>query len=141
MDPLSIGASALTVAGALVGALRAVQTVRKAPTEIQSLINDVSDLQAVISEVTTALQVRVKPEELPPDSLRALQGLLDKATAKLLQLDNVIHKCLGPVGTRGTISPLGRLKWPRERPVVRQLQNELREIKLGIATLWGAANS
>jgi hypothetical protein len=141
MDPLSAGASAITVAEALVRALKAAVTILKAPIEIQSLINDVSDLQAVISEVTIALEGRVNPEELPPDSFHALQGLLDRAAIILRQLSNIVDRCVGQVNTRVAISTLGRLKWLRQRPIVRQRQKELREIKMGIAALWGAANS
>lgn len=141
MDPLSSGASAITAAEALVRALGVVQTVLKAPIEIQSLINDISDFQAVVSEVTIALKGRVNLDEVPPDSFRAFQGLVDKATTILHQLNKIVDRCVGQVDRRGAISTLGRLKWLCQRPAVRLRQKELREIKLGIAALWGAANS
>ena len=107
MDPLSIGASALTVAEVLVGALKTIQIVRKAPAEVQSLINDVSDLQAVISEVTTALPMATL---LEPDVeallFRRLRddteaecflvpiSKVSRPVAVLVQTTQELHRCL-----------------------------------------------
>jgi hypothetical protein len=90
----------------------------------------------------TALKDRVKLDEPSPDLLCALHALLERATAKMLQLSQIVHQGLGSVKKGSKISSaMVRLRWIKDRSTIRELQKEISEIKLNIAALWGGANS
>jgi hypothetical protein len=141
MDPLSVGASALTIAETVVGALKIIEGLHSAPAEIHSLINVVSDVQVVVREVHSAVSRRSNVEDLPSDSIGNLETLLTRARSKLLDLDQIIQYRLLTSDEGGLVSKTARVRWLRERGRVGKLQKELSDIKLNIAAVWGAANS
>src|SRR5436190_21446089 len=141
MDPLSITAASLAISEAVVGSLKILHGLHYAPTEIQVLINDVSDFQAVITEVQSGFLNRVKPGEIATGTLCALQQLLDSANSKLLQLKDIAERCLGSKSMHGRMNTLLRIRWIREKERMKRTRKELFEVKLSITTLGGAINS
>jgi hypothetical protein len=141
MDPVALVTKTLALTDAVVGGLKLFQIVLEAPAEIASLINDMSDLQVVFKEVHSALQ---QHHDATNHSLLGLNLLLGRAKEKLLQLDQIIQYCT-PSGPEGKVQALqktaARFRWVRGKPRVGKLQKDLLEIKLGLAAMWGAANS
>jgi hypothetical protein len=142
MDPLSIGASALTIADAVGGALKLLGIIHDAPDEIYALSNDISDLQIVIREIHTALSQRINFGDIPCNTLSGLHKLLNRANGGLFELNQILRcRLLAGNTSEGKISKLARIRWIRERPRVRKIQKDLSDLKLNITTLWGAATS
>ncbi|KAF2259873.1 ankyrin [Lojkania enalia] len=135
MDPYSIIASSLTISETVIQSLRVISSLRKAPVELRSLVNEVSDFQAVLAEIQAAYLHRVNYD------LRPLERLFTKANSKLLQLKSIAEKCFRPKGSNRRTSIFYRIRWIQEKDTVLQIRRELSEAKLDIIAAWGAANS
>ena len=141
MDPLSIGASALTICQTVVGVLQLIKAVQGAPDEIRALIDDLCDLEAVIKSVETASSQPASFHHAAQDGFPAIQRLVKKAKAKLLSLHDIVRHKLLPEPTSQSVPKFARLHWLQERHRVRALQDDLRDIKLNIVSVWGSITS
>ena len=135
MDPLSITVSAITIAGTIVCGLEALKNFNDAPGEIQAVANEISDLQAVLGNVESMVNEHdgVVPSEFLPVAM--------KAKSKLLELNHLITTRL--LRTRSSTGETNhaRLNWLRYRNRVREMQAGLRDTKLTLCTLLGAATA
>jgi hypothetical protein len=92
MDPLSLTASIITVSALAqeVGkTLRKLHQLRHVSDEIHSLVNDVSDLQAVLGEVDRAVIQYQATAHLPEEVVAPLSQTVEAAKKKLLELDQM----------------------------------------------------
>ena len=141
MDPLSITASVIAILGAareVTKGLAKVQALQHAPAELSGLINEVSDLRAVIS------QVSIFSNQLEEENFRgpvvALKGHLSRAMVQLRTLDNLINTKLFKFRADGT-TRMSRRAWIRLRADVELMQRELRSIRGNIGTALGVVTS
>ncbi|MCJ1234755.1 hypothetical protein MMC14_002718 [Varicellaria rhodocarpa] len=93
-------------------------------------MREVSDLQLVLEEVNDVVRAQGGREDRISPHLAAL---LHKARTTLLRLDKVIHYRL----VKTQVAGCGKVKvaplvWMREKSNVKQLQEELRDIRLNI---------
>src|SRR5947207_13362273 len=139
MDPLSLTASIVTVSGLAQEAgktLRKVHQLRHVSDEIHSLVNDVSDLQAVLGEVDRAVIQYQATAHLPDEVVAPLSQTVEAAKQKLLELDQMTTRAVGPdAKTKGT--KLG-LKWFWARPKALSIQQSLRNTRINLVTILGS---
>jgi hypothetical protein len=140
MDPLSITASVLTVAGTIVKALEKIQILHHAPDEFQALVNEVSDIQVILGEIETVLQersVHAVPGHVPDT---ALSRLLERAKDTLLVLQTLIDDRLvgSPSGTGGR--KVAKFTWLRERSRVKDIQENLHILRQNLAVALANLN-
>ena len=144
MDPLSLTASVIaviTAAGTVASGLKKLQVIANATDELLALMTEVSDIQIVLEEVNDALRAQGGYGEHM--SLN-LAKLLIRAKTTLLRLNKVIQTHVAKSQASGT-SPSGpkvaRLTWMMERSTVRTLQEDLRLIRLNLATTLASGNA
>lgn len=140
MDPLSIIASTITLAAATVNTLEALRVLHDAAKEVHALINEVSDLSVVLQEVERSIKERQSHQQLPQLATKSICTHLGRAKEKLSLLDNLIKRRLTDSVSVGREPKVARIAWLRHKSKAKELQEELKEIRLGFSTLWGAAN-
>lgn len=141
MDPLSVTASVLTIVGIAMQvskSLAKVRAIHYAPAELSSLINEVSDLRAIISQVASfSNQLE---EEKFKGPVVALKSHLDRAIDQLRALDNLTNTKLLKIRSNGT-TRISRLAWSRLSPDVDLMRRELRSNRVNIGTALGIVTS
>ncbi|CAL8574443.1 hypothetical protein XPA_000403 [Xanthoria parietina] len=141
MDPLSVTASVLTILGVATQVTKGLAKVRAlhyAPAELSSLINEVSDLRAIISQVATfSNQLE---EERFRGPVIALKSHLDRATDQLRSLENLINAELIKIRNNGT-TRISRTAWIRLSPDIDMMRRELRSNRVNIGTALGIVTS
>ena len=133
MDPLSAGASAITVLGAALGAtkvsLQFLKTIKKAPKALRDLIDEVKQIDAILSDVKGACQHGQQCSA-------SLELLLPRAKAKLQDLNELIHSQL--VKTKENVE-VDRFAFAKHQGKVYGLKEDLRNLRQDITTALSAA--
>ncbi|MCJ1316497.1 hypothetical protein MMC15_001818, partial [Xylographa vitiligo] len=134
MDPISSPASILAVVGAAQDSvkisLKFLRTIRKALGGLQALLDEVTQIEAVLSDVKNACG---HGQESTP----ALDLLLDKTTTKLLQLNKLIHFKL--VRAKETLE-VDSLSFARHQGVIAEFKDDLKSLRQDITAALSAAN-
>ncbi|KAL7758433.1 hypothetical protein ACKLNR_010860 [Fusarium oxysporum f. sp. zingiberi] len=92
MDPVSIAATAITMAGIVIQGLRQAKAVRDAPADVDRLVSAVSELQLVLLEMHKMLDERRLTEDAVLQSKETdenLADLLDRAAKNLERLQTI----------------------------------------------------
>ncbi|MCJ1430740.1 hypothetical protein MMC27_000090 [Xylographa pallens] len=133
MDPISSAASILAVVGATQDgvkiSLKFLRIIRRAPRGLQALLDEVTQIEAVLSDVKIACEYGQK-------SSPALDLLLKKAATKLLQLNKLVHFKL--VKAKGGLE-VDRLSFARYRGEIAELKDDLTSLRHDITALLCAA--
>jgi len=140
MDPLSVIASTLAVVQAALGTLNVLLVLRGAPAEIKSLVQDISDLEAVLRTIEQASRGEGLLQPQAQDGYSAVQRLLTKARSKVLELQQILAGRIVPNCSKGA-SKFARVQWLQERSRVKAIQQDLQGVKLDIVSVWGAIAS
>ena len=106
-------------------------SLKSAPDELTALLNEVSDIQAVLDQVVFTLE-RSKDVQAR-DTFTDLERHIERARAKLLELDKLVYYQLVKYSKTGKIQ-VDRVPWVRERARVVALQGELKEIRINLLT-------
>jgi hypothetical protein len=141
MDPLSVTASILAIVGAanqVYKGLAKIRALHHAPAELSALINEVSDLRAILSQVAT-FSSRLEEERLRGPVI-ALKSHLSRARDQLCVVDNLITAELIKVKADGTVK-ISRTAWLRLKPDFDLAQRELTGIRVNIGTALGIVTS
>jgi hypothetical protein len=135
MDPVSLIASVITIAGTVSISLEQVCAFCGAQTEVLSLINEVNDLRLVLDEINHTVQER--GQRLDPQEGRtiAINSVLQKTCAELAEADGIIKTDVLRSGTTNGEQKVGRVSWVRHRPKFKRLQVRLKEKRLTLSTL------
>ena len=141
MDPLSITASCISVvavAGTATRGLKKLRDLTIVPEIILSIVNEVSDLTLVLQDIR--LNFHQESLHISKSAVTTTERLLDRARTELLELDQIINYrlLLSPKGN-GELT-FSRAAWIFEERRVRQLQANLRTIRLDIAASFAALN-
>lgn len=140
MDPLSIIASSIAIAGALSVSLEAARTLHNSSSGLHPLINEVSEIRIVLIEVERAILERRHHQQLPQATVDNICKISAGAKKTLNQLDTIINerliRSLTPLGE----TKVARLAWLRQKSKVKSLQQELKRTRLSLAGIWGAAH-
>ncbi|KAJ6070734.1 ankyrin repeat-containing domain protein [Penicillium canescens] len=141
MDPLSISASILTVLAAAVSSAKVLKKAKNfshLPDQLCALLNEISDLRAVLS-VLDGLRKEDLSEELQGSIVR----LLKRAKAAFDELEEVLKTTLVNTNDEQEYSPLrvSRMVWIRRQGCLKRLNQEIREIRSCMQTLLISMNS
>lgn len=140
MDPLSVIASSIAIAGAVSKGLEVATTVHSASNELHPLMNDASETRILLQEIERCIRERQNYQQLPQGTTENIFKVLVGAKHKLQQLDTIINgRLIDSIGPSGE-AKVARLAWLRHKPKVKRLQQELKRTRLSLAGLWGAAN-
>ena len=131
MDPLSIVASAITVAAALSTTLETIRNVSQANNELLALTNEVSDMSIVLSEVDYVCLEHQAQGDSSPRSVSSLSNLVEAAEFKMSELNRLIRRMNEKVPPRLS----SRLNWLRSGCRARALQEDLQRIRNNITTV------
>ncbi|CAI6330864.1 unnamed protein product [Periconia digitata] len=139
MDPLSITASILAIVGAseqAVKGLAKLRALKDAPAELSALINEVSDLRAVLAQICfLGVQLEQASNNGP---VIALRSLLDRANGQILELDQCIqHDISKPEATNPGRIKVSRVSWTLHQKRVSSLRQDLRTTRLNLGTALG----
>ena len=141
MDPLSIIASCIAVAGAggtAIKGLRKLRDITRIPHVLLTVINEVADLTMVVQNINLTFQAYQDSANIPRASMAIIDQLLDRAQATLLELDQVLnYRLLQSPKPSGEIT-FSRSAWILEEHRVHRLQSRLRTTRLDIATSFAA---
>ncbi|KAL8834483.1 MAG: hypothetical protein Q9170_003718 [Blastenia crenularia] len=143
MDPLSITASVIAVAGLAASTGRAFQDLRSLcktlPGRLHALSNEVADIELVLYQVASVFEQRGKDPVLQEHAL-SIPKLVEGAELKLEELRSIIRR-LSQL-CKGTRAPLyGAYTWRKDQPRLQSLQDDIRNIKCSLNIMLGASNS
>ncbi|KAI4187971.1 MAG: hypothetical protein LQ346_005403 [Caloplaca aetnensis] len=143
MDPLSVTASVIAVAGLAAATGRAFQELRALcktlPGKLHALSNEVVDIELVLRQVATVFEERGN-DPVFQAHVTNVPKLLESADSKLEELSFIIQTFSG--SCRGSKAPLyGAYTWRKNQPRLQGLQEDIRSIKCNLNIILGASNS
>ncbi|KAF2236787.1 ankyrin [Viridothelium virens] len=143
MDPLSVSASIVALVGAATTAVKIIKKLHDAPSEVCGLLEEISDLQAVLAGLHTVVTNLSAEDRSPTTRLltQSLSDLLDRAKSKIVKIGGIIHGILDRPAAENGKAKVSRVSWLMEKSNVRALQEDIRSIKLSLALLLGAVAS
>ena len=143
-DPLSITASIIAVVGAAEGVtktLAKIKSIRNAPDELLPLINEVSDLKIILSDMQNYITQNTQKPQISQQELRNISTLINRAKEKLLELDQLIqYRLVKPESISDQIK-VSRREWLRAKSTIEKFRQSLRDIKLNIMAQMMVINS
>ena len=135
MDPLSITASALAVTEAILGTFKVLQIACGARSEIDALSKRVADFSSVLKTIEHASHRPGLSKGASNDGLLAIRHLLDSASVKLLDLQEILDKKFS-TNRSNFKSSINKVVWITERKRVKQLVQDLDVLKIDILSVW-----
>ena len=139
-DPLSITASIIAVIGAAEGVSKGfskIKDIRKAPSDLLALMNEVSDLSVILGDVESNIR-HADRVPLPREQTAHMSALIQRAKDRLLELDQLIQfRLVKPATDKIKIS---RREWTIAKPTITKLRESLRDIRLNLLTQMVAMN-
>ena len=141
MDPLSVAASAITVAtlaGRICTAFADLRSLcRSLPGRLHALNNEVADLEIVLCELASLIESRAV---LPDSKQSAIPHLLTQANIKLVELQSIVGRLR--TTRRDTKIPIVAANLFRtEQSKLQTLQEDIRSVKCNLNILLGASKS
>ena len=153
MNPLSLTASIIAVIGVGGQAARAVRklaSLKGASDTVLALNNEISDLRLVVLAIQDIFQKQQTNGVQFPGSTASevdinasVTSSLRHAKEKSVELDALYRRLsTSAPGTNGPASlPVNRVAWLREQRRIRQMQEDLRDVRLKLNATLGVLNS
>lgn len=142
MEPLSVAASAITVATLAASTCRAFSNLRSLckslPGRLHALNNEVADIEVVLIQVATIFHERAC--SIPDNKQQIIPRLLEQASDKLDELRIAIER-LTRLCDRTKIFVVQAHAWRKEQPKLRTLQHDIKTVKCSLNIVLGASNS
>ena len=143
MDPLSITASVIAVAGMAASTGRTFQELRSLcktlPGRLHALSNEVADIELVLNQVAAVFRERGNDPVLQAH-VSGIPTLVEGANSKLQELKSIIERfsqsCRG-----NRVSWSGAYLWRKDQARLQILQEDIRSIKCSLNIMLGASNS
>ena len=139
MDPLSIIASIIAIGSFATASLNVILKIRGASDEVQALINEISDLSAIVKDVEHTLRYN-KRLNAESNGVATLHAVLSKANITINHLHAFVSRVLMKEETLLRDARISRTTWLREKPQVSNYQRQLLAIKLELSHALGIAN-
>ena len=134
MDPLSISASVVTLAGLAIQLGKYASSLHNAPAEILALSNEMVDLNLLVVKLESVRS----DDQIPGHWNHDLRKILDPLKLKIQELSTFVNAC----ESSGALSEFkSRLKWPMVQSKAQALQKDLREIRLNTITYLAAQSA
>ena len=143
MDPVSLAASVIAIAGLAAKTGAAFHDLRSAckslPGRLHALNNEVIDLEVVLRQVASVLAQRAQ-DPIIQDQEEAIPHLLKQTRTKLDELATIVRKLTEL--SANTKIPLFRVAaWRRDQPRLLALQEDIKTVKCSLNIVLGASNS
>ncbi|KAF2219190.1 hypothetical protein BDZ85DRAFT_46813 [Elsinoe ampelina] len=139
MDPLSVTAGIIAIGGFTTASLKVILKVRGASDEIQALINEISDLSAIVKDVEhTLLHNKHLTKETPGFS--NLHTVLVRAKTTITHLHAFVNSVLIKEESMLRNERLSRTTWLKQKPQVSKYQHDLLSIRTELSQALGLAN-
>ena len=143
-DPLSIIASVVTLIGTADTILKTLQrfrNLRKAPDEVLALINEVTDLQIVLDDVSGCLSEAGETSTSDTRRLQHMATLINRAKENMLQLEDIMRSVIGKYGSLRDDWKMWRVRWVGAKDPVEVVRQNLRDVRLNIMTQMMVINT
>ena len=141
MDPISIAASAITIATLAAKTCAALAELRSIchslPGRLHALNNEVADLELVLFQLASLIQERDCLPEIRPSTI---PYLLKQASTKLNELKNIVRRHVFSC-QKSKISLIGANAWRKDQTKLQELQEDIRAVKCSLNIMLGASNS
>ena len=143
MDPLSITASIIAVAGLAASTGRAFRDLRALcktlPGRLHALSNEVADIELVLYQVASVHRERAN-DPILRQNRSGIPLLLQEAKDRLEDLRDVVRKLI-ELGAQTKVPLFQAYAWRKEQTRLQALQEDIRTIKCNLNILLGASNS
>ena len=142
MDPLSIAASAITVAALAASTCLTFSELRSLckslPGRLHALNNEVADTEIVLAELAAVFRKRTSLIEEAEQQVTL--GLLSKARFALSQLQDIL-KGFTVLCDRFKLVLIQAHAWRKEQPKLGRLQDDIMRVKCTLGIMLGASIS
>ena len=142
MDPLSIAASAVTVAALAASTCRTFSELRSfcrsLPDRLHALNNEVADTEIVLAQLATVFSKRTSLIEEAEQQVTL--DLLSQASVALSQLQDILKEFTG-LRNRSQFVLIQARAWRKEQSNLERLQANLKRVKCTLGIMLGASNS
>ena len=142
MDPLSVTASVIAIAGAASTAglsIKKLLSLRGTSDAVLALNNEVSDLQLVLQAINTLLQKH--GSSIRPEIGSSIRDTSNQATKCLQDLDTIIDLRSMSIRKVHGKPIFNRTAWLRQRGRIQRVQENLRSLRAKLITALGILNS
>lgn len=140
MDPVSIVASSIAFAGAIIASLEAFRTVYDAGTDLEMLLSELAETKMMLADIEKALTSQELEDQLQPDRIESLRRLILDAQKKLLILSAIVSEKFDVSHVSVGGPHVARLAWLRHSGKVKKIQSSLNQTRDRITATLGAAN-
>ena len=132
MDPLSITASILAVAGAggnLARGLKRVLELKTAPDALLALNNEVNEVELIIQDVQVLLEQLYTANITPPISLKMA---FEQTKTTILAVESFVAYDLTVITSDGTLR-IDKSRWIRAKEKVKILKKSMKSDRLALS--------
>ena len=142
MDPLSIAASAITVAALAASTCRTFSELRSfcrsLPDRLHALNNEVADTEIVLAQLATVFSKRTSL--IDEAEHQVTLELLSQASVALSQLQDILKGFTG-LRDRSKFVLIQASAWRKEQSNLERLQANIKRVKCTLGIMLGASNS
>ena len=142
MDPLSIAASAITVAALATSTCRTFSELRSLctslPDRLHALNNEVVDTEIVLAQLAAVSSKRTSLIEEAEQQVTL--ELLSQARVTLYQLQDILEGFTVLCDRSRFVLNQARA-WRKEQPKLERLQDDIKRVKCTLGMVLGASNS
>lgn len=140
MDPLSIIASSITVAGTVGIALKAIHHTYRAKPELLALLNEVTDVTAILREVERSLQLGQPANSQILGFDNSLINVIVEIKTKLQQLAEDASRWTSKPARTAPSLDASHLRWLRIALKVRTFRDDFRALRSKLKFILPALN-
>ena len=142
MDPLSIAASAITVAALAASTCHTFSELRSLcrslPGHLHALNNEVADTEIVLAQLVTVSSKRTSLVEEAEQQVTFT--LLGQASVALSQLQDILKRLTELCDCSRSVLIQARA-WRKQQPKLETLQNDIKRVKCTFGIMLVASNS
>lgn len=139
MDPLSITAGIIAIAGFTTASLKVILKIRGISDEIQALLNEISDLSAIVKDVEHTLRSS-KNLSIHSPGMTSLIAVLSKANITINHLHSFVDRVLMKEESILGNARISRTAWLKRKPQVVKYQQQLSSIRTELSHALAIAN-
>ncbi|KAF5650739.1 ankyrin [Fusarium sp. NRRL 52700] len=141
MDPLSITVSSIALAEVVIKGANELQELFGARENIQSLVDEVYQLERVVQDAQVVLLERKKHDQLSQSAVDTGTVILSQVQDRLQELGNLLNGCIKQGANGEHKLKLAYITWLQSKRKIKDLQQDLMDSRLALSTFWGAVQS
>lgn len=137
MDPFAIIGGVVTIAGIVSSTVNELREIFSAVKEIQDLKEEVGKIRDTFQEAQNVFDERKQHVNLPQQKVEEGLKIVCEAQKKLLELHDLLKKCLRSSGKKLGGDKLVYFTWVRSRKEIKDIQQTLMSARLVLCAFWG----